>query len=71
LKNIGGQADRKIEHYRAILVQLQQKFLAHAAVTTGVTVLRMEDGVSRVIAQLKEVSCRASEAGAYFDLSKL
>jgi hypothetical protein len=49
LKNIRGQVDGKIEHYRTILVRLRDDFLARAAVTTEVTVLRMQDDVSNTI----------------------
>jgi hypothetical protein len=46
LKNVGGKVDGKIEHYRSMLVRLREDFLAQAAVTTEVTVLRMQDDVS-------------------------
>jgi hypothetical protein len=46
LKNIRGQVDGKIGHYRTILVRLRDDFLARAAMTTEVTVLRMQDDVS-------------------------
>ena len=46
MKNIRGQVDGKIEHYRTILARLRNDFLARAAVTTEVTVLRMQDDVS-------------------------
>ena len=46
LKNIGGQVDGEIEGYRTNLVRLRDNFLSHAAVTTEVTVLRVQDDVS-------------------------
>jgi hypothetical protein len=49
LKNIRGQVDGKIAHYRTILIRLRDDFLARAAVTTEVTVLRMQDDVSHTI----------------------
>jgi hypothetical protein len=37
-----------VEHYRTILVRLRDDFLARAAVTTEVTVLRIQDDVSKI-----------------------
>jgi hypothetical protein len=37
-----------VEHYRTILVRLRDDFLARAAVTTEVTVLRIQDGVNNI-----------------------
>jgi hypothetical protein len=47
-KNIRGQVDGKITQYRTILIRLRDDFLARAAVTTEVTVLRTQDDVSRM-----------------------
>jgi hypothetical protein len=54
LKNIWGQVDGKIQHYRTILFRLRDDFLARAAVTTEVTVLRMQDDVSHTISDKNE-----------------
>ena len=43
MKNFGGKGDEKVEHYRTVLVQLRQRFLDRAAVTTEVTVPLMKD----------------------------
>ena len=65
-----------MEHYRTILVRLRDDFLARAAVTTEVTVLRIQDDVSDttpesritrlngVNTQLRDMSNQAFEAGA-------
>jgi hypothetical protein len=45
-KNIVGQVDGEIEHYRTKLIRLRDDFLARAAVTTEITVLGMHDDVS-------------------------
>jgi hypothetical protein len=47
-KNIRGQVDGKVTQYRTILIRLRDDFLARAAVTTEVTVLRIQDDVSRI-----------------------
>jgi hypothetical protein len=39
IKNIGGQADDKIDQYRTNLARLRDIFLVRAAVTTEVAVL--------------------------------
>jgi hypothetical protein len=43
LKNVVGQVDSKVENYRTTLVQLREKFLAYAAVTTEAAVFQMRD----------------------------
>jgi hypothetical protein len=45
-KNIGGKVDEKIQHYCMVLIRLRDDFLAHAAVTTEIAVLQMQDNVS-------------------------
>jgi hypothetical protein len=47
-KNIRGQVDGKVTQYRTILTRLRDDFLARAAVTTEVTVLRIQDDVSNI-----------------------
>jgi hypothetical protein len=47
-KNIFGQVDGEIEQYRTKLIRLRDDFLAHAAVTTEVTVLGIHDDVSNI-----------------------
>jgi hypothetical protein len=64
LKNIGSRVDGEIEHYSTILTRLRDKCLAHAAINTQVTVLRMQDNVSKVNVQLREMANQALETGA-------
>jgi hypothetical protein len=47
-KNIRGQVDGKVTQYSTILIRLRDDFLARAAVTTEVTVLRIQDHVSNI-----------------------
>jgi hypothetical protein len=48
LKNIRGKVDGKVTQYHTILIRLRDDFLARAAVTTEVTVLRIQDDVSNI-----------------------
>ena len=43
LKNVAGQVDSKVENYRTSLVQLREKFLAYATVTTEAAVFQIRD----------------------------
>jgi hypothetical protein len=54
-KNIRGQVDGKVTQYRTILIRLRDDFLARAAVTTEVTVLRIQDDVSNIIPNKQEL----------------
>ena len=64
LKNITGQVDGKVEHYRTTLARLRQEFLARATVTTEVAVLKMRKDVKKINTQLTEMSSHTLEAGA-------
>jgi hypothetical protein len=63
-KNITGRIDGKVEEYSATLARLRQEFIAHATVTTEVAVLKMQDDVGKVNAQLTEMSTQALDASA-------
>jgi hypothetical protein len=54
LKNIGGQVDEDVERYRTDLVRLRDDFLALAAVTIEITVLRMQGHVSITTPDMNE-----------------
>jgi hypothetical protein len=54
-KNIRGQVDGKVTQYRTILIRLRDDFLARAAVTTEVTVLRIHDHVSSISPNKQEL----------------
>jgi hypothetical protein len=65
LKNLGGRVDEKVEDYRATLVRLRERLLAHATLITEATVLQTRDDVKKVGAQLMEkMSSHALDAGA-------
>jgi hypothetical protein len=54
-KNILGKVDGKVTQYRTILTRLRDDFLARAAVTTEVTVLRIQEDVSNIIPNKQEL----------------
>ena len=64
LKNFGGHVDEKVEDYRATLIQLRDKLLAHATVITEATVLQTRDDMRKVGTRLMEMSNHALDAGA-------
>ena len=51
-----GQADGRIQGYRATLVRLRDDFLAHATVTTEQTVLCVRDDVRNIIIYISKKS---------------
>ena len=55
LKNLGGRVDETVEDYRATLVQLRERLLAHATLITEATVLQMRDDVRKVGTQLMKM----------------
>ncbi len=77
LKNTGSQVDKKIEDFRATLLELRKAFLDEATITTEITTLQILDDVGIISAnvgmisgqldgmatQLKWVSSQVSDAG--------
>jgi hypothetical protein len=65
LKNLGGRVDQKVEDYRATLVRLRERLLAHAALITEATVLQTREDVRKVGTQIMDkMSSHALDAGA-------
>ncbi len=77
LKNTGSPVDKKIEDFRATLLELQKAFLDEATITTEITALQILDNVGIIsvnvgrissqldgmATQLKWVSSQVSDAG--------
>src|SRR6266702_2598961 len=79
LKNTGSQVDKKIDDFRATLLELRKAFLDEATITAEITALQILDDVGIISAnvgrissqldgvatQLKWVSSQVSDAGTW------
>ncbi|KAH8993506.1 hypothetical protein EDB92DRAFT_410865 [Lactarius akahatsu] len=58
LKNAGGQANKKIEDFRATLLEQRKAFLDEATITTEITALQILDDVGIISADVGRISSR-------------
>jgi hypothetical protein len=64
LKNIGNQADKKIEDYGTTLLEHHKAFMDEAAVVTEITALQILDDVGVISAKVGIISAEVGLASA-------
>ena len=67
LKNAGSRVDKKIEDFRAGLLELHRAFVDEAAVITEITTLQILDGVGVISANVGIISADVGRISSRFD----